>query len=164
MTDQDRLPGQWADELADLYRLADCRPEQVEGVGWLALRLLGDSSIDYAPSGQLEPVRLLDGPWRILVSPELDDAELTLAIARALAVWWFSRFASRAPDAADVASLAAAIAVPLPALTQEIDRVGDDVEELSESFNVPVDFMIDRLRLLQRTGRSGTYSRLVEAS
>ena len=152
----------WAHAVVNIYRLAECRPEDVEGVGWLALRLFGDASIDYAPAEQVEPVRLLEEPWRILLSADLDDEGATMAIARALALWWLSRGASVAPNPRDVAALASEIAMPSALLTEEIEGLGRDVVQIAKVFVVPWGIAEDRIRELQHA--SGTYSRLFEAS
>lgn len=109
-------------------------------------------------------MRLLSDPWRILVSEALDDADLTMAFARAIALWWLGRDASFAPEPGDVAALASEIAVPIDDLAWSVAEEGEDVEDLADAFVVPPDVMRDRLRSLSLGSHSGTYVRLVEAS
>lgn len=155
------VAGDWARAVEDIYCRASCRSEEVEGVGWLALRVLGSDCLKYAPASQPEPVRLIPGDsWTISISDQLDDNELTMAIARALALWWLAQWSDVAPPASDVAGLAVAIAVPMDRLETEIDR-GSDIARLAAAFVVPVAVIRDRVRTPPRTVRSGVFMRLV---
>jgi hypothetical protein len=154
----------WSHAVEDLYRRARCKPEEVEGVGWLALRLLGESGLDYAPEEQIEAVRLVESPWRILLSPDLSDQETTMAIARALSLWWLAIAATHAPRPSDVAELARAIAIPIDKLDREIAMYGYDADELAEVFVVSAETVAERFRVVGPKQRSGLRQRLTEAS
>ena len=58
------------------------------GLGFVALKLLGEDALDYGDDSQRDAFILHQSPWMIYLRPDLTDGETTMAIALALAAWW----------------------------------------------------------------------------
>lgn len=145
-----------------IFDQAGISPYSREGVGVLALKLLGESGLDY-DGEQHEPARIALDPPRIFIRPDLSRAVTTMAIAWGIAQWWAS--AHRLPFGLTVDELAIAVALPEEALLEAIEELGAEVGPLAADFVCPKSFVAERMRTLFPTPRrSGVRNRVDVAS
>lgn len=131
------------------------------GVGSLAVRLLGPSCLDYAFS-QKAPARIQRNPWRIFVRADLNDSDLTMAVAWGIAAWWAA--VNELPAGVTVDSLASEIAVPRASLREAVAAIGPHTDVLAHDFVCPVSVIARQMRLGGFVPRSGPRWRFGVAS
>lgn len=145
-----------------IFDQAGISPLSRDGVGTLALNLLGENALDYDAELR-EPARITLDPPRIFIRPDLSRPVVTMAIAWGIAQWWAS--AHRLPFGLTVDELAMAIALPEEALLEAIDELGAEIGSLAADFVCPESFVAERLRtLLPTPRRSGVRNRVGVAS
>lgn len=105
-----------------------------DGIGELAVALLGDEGVRYASPPFAAHSRLRANV--IFVRPDLDDASTALAIANRLSEWWLARESINA-TANERDDLAATLLVLPQSLRRARDRYGDDVCALAEHLVCP---------------------------
>jgi hypothetical protein len=145
-----------------IFELAGVTSHCRDGVGALAIRLVGLGGLHYADM-QAERVRVELSPDRILIQTDLSDQELTMAVARGIALWWRARQRGL-PSGVTVESLAAEIAVPRASLDEAIVVVGVDIDALADEFVCPPSVILERIRSSRGHRKSGTHHRFGVAS
>jgi len=134
-----------------------------DGMGWLALRLLGPEGLEYSLEDEAPPVELLDRPSRLRVRGDLPRAQLTMAIAVGIATWWQRGHGGRLPMGVEIHELAIALVMPEVAVLDAIHVLGMNASALAHEFACPRAIVVARLRALNSQLRSGTRWRFGEA-
>jgi len=136
---------------ADIYRQAGIDERSREGIGYLALALLGLDGADYAPEDQDKPFVLERDPWRLLVREDLPRAERTFAIACGIAQWWL---ATKSLETVTAESLAIELVAPESALLEALEILGPDERALADDFVCPAWVIRSQLADPWRFGRA----------
>jgi hypothetical protein len=145
-----------------IFSVAGYVNSEPEGLGDLAIALFGASAVTFAPASQVADFALQFDPFCLLVREDLEDQQMTMALARAIARWWqhmhpFSRLSD-----AEEEELAISLALPFEAFRAAAKRCSYDAAALANEFVCPVYVVRRRLRRLDP--QSGTYVRIRTAA
>ncbi len=143
-----------ADDIARaIFDRAGLDGSEPKGIGYLATSLFGRSGVRF-DEHQVVAFVLRSDPDRLYLSLSLDDADLSMAIARGIAAWWSLRHPGAIAEG-DLEAVAVALVLPAEAFGRRLRELGANARKLARAFVCPPDVVAFHLRrLIARPARA----------